>query len=75
MNPTEKTELMPRLCPICNTSYQTSKHAPAPTCGNPNCIREARERGLPITPQLPLPVPEPPPAGKPKKGKARKSRT
>ncbi len=49
------TERIDEVCPICRIRYQTSKEAPAPTCGNPNCIREARARGLPITPQLPLP--------------------
>jgi len=69
------TERIDEVCPICRTTYQTSKELPAPTCGHPNCIREARERGLPITPQLPLPVPEPSPVIKPKKDKARKSRS
>ena len=42
------TELVPRVCPICQAKYQTSNERPAPTCGHPNCIREARDRGLPF---------------------------
>ena len=36
-------------CPICRVKYQTPELEPAPTCGNPNCIREARARGMPFT--------------------------
>ncbi|MBA7587169.1 hypothetical protein ES708_29187 [subsurface metagenome] len=73
-----KTEHTTQACPICRTKYQALKEAPAPTCGNPNCIREARARGLPITPQRPLPGLEPeiteqPAPAKPKKSKRKQS--
>lgn len=72
------TERTDKVCPICSTLYQTSREAPAPTCGNPNCIREARARGLPITPQRPLPGLEPenieqPALAKPTKPKRKRS--
>lgn len=35
-------------CPMCRKCYPTLKARPSPTCGNPNCIREARARGLPF---------------------------
>ena len=47
--PTPKYQTVQRSCPICTTSYETLKELPAPTCGNPNCIRSAREQGLPFT--------------------------
>lgn len=35
-------------CPICGIPYQISLDVIMPTCGKPNCIREARSRGLPF---------------------------
>ena len=67
-----KTEHTDQVCPICRTKYQTLKEAPAPTCGNPNCIREARARGLPIIPQRPLPGLEPEIAEQPAPAKSKK---
>jgi len=64
------TKQTDKTCPICQARYQTLIAAPAPTCGNPNCIREARERGLPFTPQLPLLPEKPKKPEKRKKGKA-----
>jgi len=57
-------------CPICGTKYQTPKKLPAPTCGNPNCIREARARGLPFTTQTTKKPVKPKKPKKPKEGKA-----
>jgi len=50
-----------KSCPICREVYQARIVQPAPTCGNPNCIREARERGLPfaVPPMGPVHGPEP----------------
>jgi len=40
------TRKPPNTCPICATSYYPPKGRTSPTCGKPDCIREARERGL-----------------------------
>jgi len=64
-----------RICPICFTRYYTPDNKPAPTCGNPNCIREARGRGLPFTPPPILSGEKPSPVIKTRPGKARKSRS
>lgn len=69
-----KSELIPGICPICGNHYEPSDERTIPTCANPNCIREAKRRGL--TTETPAPTPEteletieePGPA-KPKKGK------
>ncbi len=49
MSSKKAIKLIERVCPICLTSYQTPKELPAPTCGDPNCIREARASGRPFT--------------------------
>ncbi|GAI82440.1 unnamed protein product, partial [marine sediment metagenome] len=49
---TVRTATIERSCPICHTNYPTPKKQPAPTCGNPNCIRSAREQGKPFTAQV-----------------------
>jgi len=36
-------------CPMCGKKYVILKGILAPTCGHPNCIREARAAGLPFT--------------------------
>jgi len=36
-------------CPICSKPYQVAEGVLAPTCGDPDCIREARARGMPFT--------------------------
>lgn len=48
-------------CPICGKPFQVDEKDPQPTCGDPNCYREARSRGLtaaavakPPTKELPL---------------------
>lgn len=35
-------------CPICGKPYQMAEPGSPPTCGDPNCIREARASGLPF---------------------------
>ncbi len=67
------TKFIERVCPICNRRYQTPQEKPAPTCGDPFCIRKARARGLPITAQPPLPTQKPKKPKKPKKGKSTKT--
>jgi len=59
--------LIPATCPICGQYYEKSRWKPAPTCGNPNCIREARARGLPFA--VPPRGPEKMPEAKKKRGK------
>ena len=69
-----KSELIPGICPICGNRYPPSEERTIPTCANPDCIREAKRRGL-IT-ETPSPIPETelettrePALAKPKKGK------
>jgi len=45
----------PNRCPICGQTYLLPKARTSPTCGNPNCIREARARGLPFASEPILP--------------------
>lgn len=66
------TKLAPKVCPICQTQYTTSIERPAPTCGNPNCIREARAQGKPFAVPTGKPVGLPPAAPLPAKGKSTK---
>ncbi len=66
------------VCPICGITYQPSRERTIPTCGKPDCVREAVKRGLPITPQQPLPRLEPetikqPALAKPRKPKRKRS--
>jgi len=77
-NDLSTTERIDEVCPICQAKYQTSKEAPAPTCGHPNCIREARAQGKPFVVPTGKPVGSPPAAtlptpGKPKKPKRKRS--
>jgi len=62
-----------KTCPICSTKYRPSKDYTRPTCGDPNCIREARGLGLPFAnePTKKPVVPKTP--KKPKKEKPAKS--
>ena len=71
MNHPETTKMRIKICPICGDAYHTPKEAPTPTCGKPTCIREARDRGLPIVASAPI-KPEKP--KKPKKSASSKSR-
>jgi len=64
-----------KTCPICQTKYRPSKGYTSPTCGNPNCIREARERGLPFASQPIHPEEKPVIAKKATTGKSRKRKT
>jgi len=66
------------VCPICQVTYVTPKETPAPICGHPNCIREARAQGKPFVVPPGKPVGSPPAAtlpapGKPKKPKKKRS--
>jgi len=70
-----KGKSIQKSCPICGINYLTSKKLPAPTCGNPNCIREARARGLPFAPLTSKPSVKPEKPKKPKKEKPQKPAT
>lgn len=70
MNHPETTKTVPMLCPICGNGYQTPKKLPAPTCGKPTCIREARDRGLPHVAKPPIKPEKPKKPKKPKKIKS-----
>jgi len=49
MRKVKKTKIVQQTCPICRAKYFTPKDDPVPICGHPNCIREARARGMPFT--------------------------
>ena len=70
MTDSKKSETIAMTCPICHTINLTPKKRPAPTCGNPNCIREAREQGLPFVSQPIYPDLAPKDAKKRTKGKS-----
>ncbi|KKN21795.1 hypothetical protein LCGC14_0921750 [marine sediment metagenome] len=53
-NDKSTTETITAKCVICHRNFATFKEKPEPTCGDPSCIREARERGIPFHYQLPL---------------------
>lgn len=67
--------LATETCPICRTRYQPVRDRTSPTCGNPNCIRSARDQGLPFASQPIPPEEKPSPVIKKTPGKARKSRS
>ncbi len=54
------TSLVQESCPICGTSYQHSSLVEQPTCGDPNCVRAARQAGKPFAVK-PRPLPTKPP--------------
>ena len=60
------------VCPICATRYQASRKRPAPTCGNPNCIRTARAQGFPFVGKPPCREKKPKKPKKPKDKKPKK---
>jgi len=66
------TRQPPMTCPICSTSYYPPRGRTSPTCGKPDCIREARERGLPFASQPIEAVVKPVVARKATKGKSKK---
>jgi len=65
MNHPETTRELYTLCPICGTTYHTPENRPAPTCGSPSCIREARAQGKPFA--VPTRLPEEKPEAKKKR--------
>lgn len=46
-----------KICPICTRIYHHSPLVEQPTCGDPNCIRAARDQGKPFAV---IPRPQPP---------------
>lgn len=65
-------KVVENVCPICGTHYQAPKKRPAPTCGNPNCIRTARAQGLPFVGKPPRHEKKPKKPKKPKDKKPKK---
>ncbi len=62
MNEDKYTKLKVLNCPICGTQYMPSEERTIPTCSKPDCIREYKRRGLPLTiqPAQPAAIPRQP---------------
>jgi hypothetical protein len=41
-----KPKMKTSICPVCGSSYQTPEGVTRPICGKPECVREARNRGI-----------------------------
>ncbi|MBA7684605.1 hypothetical protein ES703_93011 [subsurface metagenome] len=59
MNEDKYTKLKVLNYPICGTQYMPSEERTIPTCSKPDCIREYKRRGLPLTiqPAQPASIP------------------
>jgi hypothetical protein len=50
--PKFKPKVVKTICSICGTQFDDPDNGLAPTCGSPSCIREARKRGMALTPRV-----------------------